>query len=220
MDYILLALCVYLGIKGCIKGLVSMLFAMFGVVVTVIAAWMLTKFAMPYVSSVAGNMFTGLIEDRLNSLVPGEFSNMTDLLQAVGNSKLSMFGALLFRLCGDITFEGSLTIGQIFAPSISNLLIKIIVFIAIFIILYLLTKILRFFINKIIKKCGLSVGNRMLGAALGILKGLILFGILYFVLVSLANLFLLEGLLKFIEDGAFSKFIYNNFIIKIFQLFY
>ena len=220
MDYILLSLCAFFGIKGYFKGFVSMLFAMIGIVAVAIFSWQLTKLALPYAQENFGNFFVGLIQGRIDKIIPGQFSNMADLVQAIGNSKLSLFGAFLLTFAGDITIDGNISAGQILAPSISNLIIKILVFVIIFLVLYVLLKILRFLIDKIIKKCGLSLGNRLLGTVFGLVKGLFLFGILYFVLSTIANLFMLEGLLSFVKNGVFSNFIYDNFILRIVAWFY
>lgn len=175
---------------------------------------------MPYVQEMCGESVFDFLKNAFDEKIVGNFADVEQLKNTVAASEYNLFGVLLIRLLGDLSFEGELTAGQILAPSISKLLLKVATFIVAYVVLYLFLKILQKIINKIIKKCGLSVGDRMLGGMLGLIKGVFLFGVVYFAIASLANLLLNEALLNFVQNGQISKFVYDNFIAKIIEVFY
>lgn len=220
MDYILLAFSIFFIAKGFCKGFLSTVFSMIGVVVIAIVAWQVKDIALPMLENFCGNWLEDYLKNKINLEIVGKFSSLSQLQSAVANSKFSLFGIFLFKLLGDLSLDGELSAGQILAPSITTLLIKIFAFLLIFIILYILIKILRLILTKIIKKCGLTFADRILGCLLGGVKALAVFAIFYFVMSSLANLTLSNALLDFVQSGVVSKFIYNNFITKIVALFY
>ncbi|MBP3431957.1 MAG: CvpA family protein [Clostridia bacterium] len=220
MDYILLAFVVLFFLRGCIKGAVSMLFSLAGVAAIAIISWKLSELLLPYVQEMCGESVFDFLKNAFDEKIVGNFADVEQLKNTVAASEYNLFGVLLIRLLGDLSFEGELTAGQILAPSISKLLLKVATFIVAYVVLYLFLKILQKIINKIIKKCGLSVGDRMLGGMLGLIKGVFLFGVVYFAIASLANLLLNEALLNFVQNGQISKFVYDNFIAKIIEVFY
>lgn len=221
MDWILFAFCGFYFIKGYFKGFISMVFSLVGTFAMFVIAWKLTAFFSSYAQSWFGDGIYGMLKSGIDEIVSGEFTSMEDFRTAfMQTSYGSLFGLFLTNLIEDVSFDGSLTAGQILAPSLSELLIKVVTFLIVFLILMFLFKILKFLLNKTIKMLGFQSGNKILGGLVGAIKGLILFGIVYVVLVAISNFTLNEGLLSFVQSGAVSQFLYDNLIIKIINLFY
>jgi len=220
MDWILLGICIVFFAYGFYKGFVSMLFSFIGMFFVVVLAWKLSDVAIPFLQNLVGEKIFLFVKNLLDDEIAGSFSNLGDLQTAVANSKLSLFGVFLFKLLGDLSFDGQMSAGQILAPSITEILFRVFSFVLLFIILYIVIKFFQLLLNKIIKKMGLGFSNRVLGGVLGLLKGLVLFAVIFFILSSLANLFLSETLLSFVNNGVVSKMLYDNFILKIVELFY
>lgn len=219
MDFVLLAFSVFYFLKGIFKGFISQVFSLIGTFAIAILAWKLTE--LPFFENILGNIFINPIENVLNGLLPGQFENLLQLETALSQSKLGiLFNVLFSKLLTSITFDGKMTAGQLLAPSLNSLATKLLTFVILFFGMALILKILRIFLNKMINLCGFSVGNRILGGLIGLVKGFLIFGIVYLILMTLASFLLNETLLEFVKSGPVSNFIYENFIIKAINLFY
>lgn len=164
---------------------------------------------------------TETLSQTLDGMFNGTFTSMEEFQAVAMQSKYGAIFAILFKLLSNnITFEGELTAGQILSPTLSTIIFNVVAFMIIFIGLLIILNILRFILNKIVKLCGFSVGNKFLGGMIGLIKGLIVFGVFYIGIVAVANFTLNEGLLNFVRNGYVSNFIYDNVIIKIINFFY
>ena len=221
MDWILFAFCGFYFIKGYFKGFISMVFSLVGTFAILVIAWELTAFFSTYVQGWFGDGIYGILKTGIDEIMAGKFSSMEEFRTALMQTSYgSLFGLFLMNLIGNVSFDGSLTAGQILAPSLSELVIKALSFLFIFLILTFLLKILKFLLNKTIKMLGFQSGNKILGGFVGAIKGLIVFGVVYVILVAISNFMLNETLLNFVQSGNVSQFLYDNFIIKIINLFY
>lgn len=198
-----------------------MIFSLVGTFILIVLAWELTDFLSEFVYNLFGDNLYMILKRNIDGLITGEFSSLESFQAYVMQTKYGIiFDLFLSRLIKDITFEGNLTSGDILAPSLCELIIKIITFLLIFLVLLLFFKILNFLLNKVIKVLGFQRGNKILGGVIGVVKGIIIFGVLYVVMVAIANFSLNESLLNFVETGQVSSFLYENFVIKIINLFY
>ena len=161
------------------------------------------------------DFFNNFYVNLFNKLVPGEFSSIDELVNSLGG----VFSVLSIIL-EDISFDGVLSCGHIVGPTLARLTINILLFLILFFLLHFLIKIFSLLINKMINFAGLSFANRMLGLVLGLLKGTVVFAIIFLCLSTLASLNLSEGLTNFVQSGFFSNFIYENYITKIFSFIY
>jgi len=167
-----------------------------------------------------GNVIKSGIKDSINSVVGGKFSSTEELLFFLMSTNYGKyFGVILKMLMKNIYFEGELTAGEIVAPTLSHLLARVVAFILLAIGFSLVLKLIEFIVKKIVKLIGWK-GDKMLGGVLGLVKGVVVFGVLFIVLSAIANFTLSEKLLSFVNSGIISKQIYNKFIIKIINLFY
>lgn len=223
MDFILLVFCLFYFFKGYFKGFVSMLLSLIGTFFIFVVAWKISPICSEWVQNVGGlqEKTFDFISKNINSMFPGEFSSISEFESAVIQTKYGfLFSTIIKFLLTDITFDGSLSAGQILAPSMTNLVFRVLTFIFVFLFLMILLKFVRFLFNKIIKTCGLGLGNRWLGGFVGLFKGLVVFSIFYIVFSGLANFLMNESMLNFIESGQISSFLYSNFIKQIISIFY
>ncbi len=209
MDWILLGICLFFSIKGWLKGFISTLFSICGTFLIIYLSWQFSDVVTEFLKKIFDleSFFTEVIDSKI--LVT--FSNIQELQSFIQNEFVF---AILLKLVGNISFEGNLTAGEILSPSISNLVYKIISFIILFFCLMIILYFVKFIINKIITFCHFSFLNRSLGFCVGILQGLLIFGVIFFLFSVLANFLLNEELLNFINSGVVSQFVYNNIIIK------
>ena len=124
------------------------------------------------------------------------------------------------KILGNVTVDGDLSLAQIFSPTINQLLFKTLAFVLLYAFGVILAKIVLRLLNKLLRKIKLGGANRWLGAVVGLVKGMLIFAIIYVVLLNIGNLFLNENIINFCQNGAVSTFIYNNFTEKILSLFY
>ena len=221
MDWVLLGFAVLFFVRGFFRGFVSMLFSLLGVVVAIFVAWQLVPIVQPLSQNWIGSSLQRTLEKMLDGAVAGQFSSIAQLQVAVSQSKYALlFNVLLFKVLGNLSIDGSMTAGQILAPTLCALVVKLVTFSLLFVGIYVLLKFVFVFINHFVKKCGLGTGNRILGGAVGLIKGLAMFGVFYFVLTSLANLLLNEALLRFVQSGNISNWLYNTLIVKFLDLIY
>lgn len=221
MDYILLVIALFYFFRGFFKGFVSMLFSLLGTIFVIVLSWTLCDVLMPTIQNWIGEDVQNFVSNALNSAIPGEFENWSKLSETITQSRFGIvLSFLIEKLVGDISFEGTLTAGQILGASLSNVLLKVITFVLLFLILFLILKILRLVLNSIIKSFGLTFVNRFFGGVIGLAKGLVVFGVLFFVLTTFASLFLNESLMNFVEGGVVSNFLYENIILKFVEMLY
>ncbi len=193
-----------------------MFLSIVGTTFIIFLAYFLAKDLMiNFENGVIFDFFNNFYVNLFNKLVPGEFSSIDELVNSLGG----VFSVLSIIL-EDISFDGVLSCGHIVGPTLARLTINILLFLILFFLLHFLIKIFSLLINKMINFAGLSFANRMLGLVLGLLKGTVVFAIIFLCLSTLASLNLSEGLTNFVQSGFFSNFIYENYITKIFSFIY
>ena len=206
----------FYSLKGYLKGAVKMFLSIVGTTFIIFLAYFLAKDLMVnFENGVIFDFFNNFYVNLFNKLVPGEFSSIDELVNSLGG----VFSVLSIIL-EDISFDGVLSCGHIVGPTLARLTINIRLFLILFFLLHFLIKIFSLLINKMINFAGLSFANRMLGLVLGLLKGTVVFAIIFLCLSTLASLNLSEGLTNFVQSGFFSNFIYENYITKIFSFIY
>lgn len=221
MDIVCIAIFAFYFVKGCLKGFVGMVFALLTFFFVAFLAWQLTKYVTPFVESIAGSAAFGTLSNFLNGAVPGKFSSVAEFQTALSQTKIgAVFSLFLAKVLPNLAIEGELSAGQILAPTLTAVLLKLIAFVLVFVVLEIIIRILRYLAEKFIKKCGLSFGNRILGGILGLIKGLLVFSLVFVILSAASNLLINQGLLNFVHSGKISNFIYQTFAQKIFSIFY
>lgn len=221
MDIILFAICLLFFLKGYFKGFISMLFSFIGFFIAVFVAWKMTPVFIHYTENYIGNAIFSSLSNFLNDIFPGNFTSMEDLSLSISQSKYGFIFSYIFeKLFKNLTFEGNLTAGQILSPTLTQLLLSVITFAILCVALLIMVKIFVLIANFAITKSHFQTGNRILGGLVGCMQGVILFGVGYIVLVSISNFTLNLSLQNFLEQGIISKFLYDNLIIKIINLFY
>lgn len=218
MDIVLFIVVGIFLVKGFFKGFLAMLFSLVGVVVISSISWGLSESAVEVLKSfsfIQNDLFE-IIKNALDGVIGERFSNVDDLLVGVENSNLNVIVVFIIKLLAkDIVFEGNLSVGEVFAPIFHNMLLKTVSFVLMFFVLFVILKVLNVFLNKLIKIAGLSFVNRIFGALLGLIKGMLIFGIIYIIFSAIASFSANETLLYVIQDAEVSSYVYEN-IFKIF----
>lgn len=223
MDFVLLAIVLYFSIKGFAKGFVTTTFSL---ATTFFVAYVSYQFADELANFLINETgWFGKIQDgislTLNSMFPGQFVSMQNFQNSLSSSKYAVVFAVLLKLLAvDISFDGELSAGQIFAPSLTYLLAVVVCFMLLFVTMRIILKVLCIGLNRFVNLSGMSHINRIMGLVSGAVLGLIVFGIFYSIFVAIANFSFNQALIEFAKSGNFSYKIYQIFISKIISLFY
>ena len=196
-----------------------MFFSLVGTIgIVFLSYWLAGKITPSFVGGNIYNILYNAIESFFDGLITGEFGSIDELLSNLPNN-LNMATLIVINILSqNITFEGELTCGEIFAPILSKIIVKIILFIGIFIIIKIIYRLLFAILNMITKKCGLTMFNRILGFLLGFVKGFVYCSLIFIILSALSSLNISSNLTNFVESGIISSYIYEHFITDIFNL--
>lgn len=160
------------------------------------------------------------LQNIFDNMLPGEFESMSEVLAVVGSMSNVILRLVFQTVLKNITFEGSLSFGEIITPTFTLIFFKVILFIFCFILLSIAFKIISFLLKKSIESVGLGKINRVAGFLLGGLKGFVVSMVVFIFLSFLSSLGINSGLTSFVEDGVISSYLYNQYFLKIFELFY
>ena len=198
-----------------------MVFSLLGLFFVAFLSWQCVRFVYPLVEKFAGDAVFGTLTTFLNGQIPGTFSSISQFELALSKTRVGLiFSVLLTKIFSNLSFQGSLTSGQILAPTLTTLFLKVLCFVLLFVVFEIILKLLRKILNRTIKKCGFGVGNRILGGGVGLLKALFVFSLLFVTLTALSHFLMNEWLLNFVQGGKISNFLYKTFAQKIFSIFY
>lgn len=220
VDWLLFAICLLYFFIGLRKGFLTSIVSMVSFFVVIVLSFSLREKVATLLDGVLGGLINGGIKNGLNTAIAGKFSSTDELLFYLMSTRYGKyFGVILKSLIKNVSFEGSLTAGEIVSPTLTWLLLKVISFAALTILFSIVFKLLEMIMHKLVKMVGRN-GDRLLGGMFGIFKGLLVFVAIFIVISAIANFTLSEKLLSFVNSGIISKQIYNKFIIKIINLFY
>ena len=221
MDFLIIALILVNGFVGFYRGAVKMLFSLFKVALLLLLCYYLSE---QLANSLVGGALWQHIYDFLKGIfddvLAGEFQNMSEVLFSVGFLSNAVLRVVLQTVLKNITFEGDMSFGEIVAPSLTLIFLKVVLFILLFILLSAIFKLIDFILRKCISFAGFGRINRLAGFFLGLLKGFVISMLVFVVLTALSNLNISERLTSFVESGLVSSYLYNHYFLNIFNLFY
>ena len=208
----------FVGMK---KGFVSMFFSLFSVVIALFVSLMLCGKLAGVFENLFGAPIHRFLLSTINEVVRGKFSNKDQLLAALIPTKIGkFFGIVIDPLLRGVDFDGEMTAGAILAPSLTNLILKVISFVVLFVFFVLIFKLTERILKIVVKWLKIDFENRFFGGIAGVLKGMMVFFAFYIAINSIANFTFSEKLLDFARSGRFCQRIYNVYITKIISLFF
>ena len=198
-----------------------MLFSLFRVALLLLLCYYLSeRLANSLVGGALWQHIYEFLKGIFDDVLPGEFQNMSEVLYSVGFLSNAVLQVVLQTVLKNITFEGDMSFGEIVAPSLTLIFLKVVLFILLFILLSAVFKLIDFILRKCISFAGFGRINRLAGFFLGLLKGFVISMLVFVVLTSLSSLNISEGLTSFVESGLVSSYLYNHYFLNIFHLFY
>lgn len=221
VDILAIVLILIYASVGFYKGALRMLFSIFRLTLLLFLSYYLAGVLCEnLVGSSLYLHLADIIENLCDNLVPGEFSSMSEVLEGVGLLSNGVLRLILEMLLKNITFSGTVTFGELVAPSLAGVILKVILFTLIFLLLAIMFKFVGYLLKKATALSKLSKLNRVAGFLLGGLKGFVIAMVVFVVLSTFASLGLSEGLTNFVENGTLSSYLYDNYFLSIFNLFY
>ena len=221
MDFLVIALILANGFVGFYRGAVKMLFSLFRVALLLLLCYYLSEqLANSLVGGALWQHIYEFLKGIFDDVLPGEFQNMSEVLFSVGFLSNAVLRVVLQTVLKNITFEGDMSFGEIVAPSLTLIFLKIVLFILLFILLSAIFKLIDFILRKCISFAGFGRINRLAGFFLGLLKGFVISMLVFVVLTALSSLNISERLTSFVESGLISSYLYNHYFLNIFNLFY
>ena len=221
MDFLIIALILVNGFVGFYRGAVKMLFSLFKVALLLLLCYYLSEqLANSLVGGALWQHVYEFLKGIFDDVLPGEFQNMSEVLFSVGLLSNAVLRVVLQTVLKNITFEGDMSFGEIVAPSLTLIFLKVVLFILLFILLSAVFKLIDFILRKCISFAGFGRINCLAGFFLGLLKGFVISMLVFVVLTALSSLNISEGLTSFVESGLVSSYLYNHYFLNIFNLFY
>ena len=221
MDFLVIALILVNGFVGFYRGAVKMLFSLFRVALLLLLCYYLSEqLANSLVGGALWQHVYEFLKGIFDDVLPGEFQNMSEVLFSVGLLSNAVLRVVLQTVLKNITFEGDMSFGEIVAPSLTLIFLKVVLFILLFILLSAVFKLIDFILRKCISFAGFGRINRLAGFFLGLLKGFVISMLVFVVLTALSSLNISERLTSFVESGLVSSYLYNHYFLNIFNLFY
>ena len=221
MDFLVIALILANGFVGFYRGAVKMLFSLFRVALLLLLCYYLSEqLANSLVGGALWQHVYEFLKGIFDDVLPGEFQNMSEVLFSVGFLSNAVLRVVLQTVLKNITFEGDMSFGEIVAPSLTLIFLKVVLFILLFILLSAIFKLIDFILRKCISFAGFGRINRLAGFFLGLLKGFVISMLVFVVLTALSSLNISERLTSFVESGLVSSYLYNHYFLNIFNLFY
>ena len=198
-----------------------MLFLLFRVALLLLLCYYLSEqLANSLVGGALWQHIYEFLKGIFDDVLPGEFQNMSEVLYSVGFLSNAVLRVVLQTVLKNITFEGNISFGEIVAPSLTLIFLKVVLFILLFILLSAIFKLIDFILRKCISFAGFGRINRLAGFFLGLLKGFVISMLVFVVLTALSSLNISERLTSFVESGLVSSYLYNHYFLNIFNLFY
>lgn len=221
MDFLVIALILVNGFVGFYRGAVKMLFLLFRVALLLLLCYYLSEqLANSLVGGALWQHVYEFLKGIFDDVLPGEFQNMSEVLFSVGLLSNAVLRVVLQTILKNITFEGDMSFGEIVAPSLTLIFLKVVLFILLFILLSAIFKLIDFILRKCISFAGFGRIDRLAGFFLGLLKGFVISMLVFVVLTALSSLNISERLTSFVESGLVSSYLYNHYFLNIFNLFY
>lgn len=198
-----------------------MLFSLFRVALLLLLCYYLSEqLANSLVGGALWQHVYEFLKGIFDDVLPGEFQNMSEVLYSVGFLSNAVLRVVLQTVLKNITFEGDMSFGEIVAPSLTLIFLKVVLFILLFILLSAIFKLIDFILRKCISFAGFGRIDRLAGFFLGLLKGFVISMLVFVVLTALSSLNISERLTSFVESGLVSSYLYNHYFLNIFNLFY
>ena len=198
-----------------------MLFLLFRVALLLLLCYYLSeRLANSLVGGALWQHIYEFLKGIFDDVLSGEFQNMSEVLFSVGFLSNAVLRVVLQTVLKNITFEGDMSFGEIVAPSLTLIFLKVVLFILLFILLSAVFKLIDFILRKCISFAGFGRINCLAGFFLGLLKGFVISMLVFVVLTALSSLNISEGLTSFVESGLVSSYLYNHYFLNIFNLFY
>ena len=221
MGFLVIALILVNGFVGFYRGAVKMLFSLFRVALLLLLCYYLSEqLANSLVGGALWQHVYEFLKGIFDDVLPGEFQNMSEVLFSVGFLSNAVLRVVLQTVLKNITFEGDMSFGEIVAPSLTLIFLKVVLFILLFILLSAIFKLIDFILRKCISFAGFGRIDRLAGFFLGLLKGFVISMLVFVVLTALSSLNISERLTSFVESGLVSSYLYNHYFLNIFNLFY
>ena len=164
-----------------------------------------------------GESVKSVLKSLFDGKIDGVFRNQSEILSVIDGLKMpQVFITFLKNLAERISFEGELSFGGVFASTLSWGVVKVCSFLIVFALSQILLKIVFYLVLKFTNKNSLlRFGDRLFGGVVGVLKGVVLFGIIYFLTMQLANITLNDELLKVLQNSMVVSAVYDKVVFPL-----
>lgn len=209
MDFILLLFLLIYLIKGYFQGFLQIVFSLFFTILNVYLAYKFSSIFADFLQNIQFLNFQQSITNVIDSVIGGRFNDIDELISTVGQSEF-VFKNLLINLLSNISFEGDMSAGEVLAPIINLLVLRLLAFIILFLVFGITIGIIKTILYRMFDLFKMKTANHFLGGIVGLVKGILIFSIFYILLLSLANFTLNTKLLDFCFSGKIVNFIYSK----------
>lgn len=211
---VVLILAMVIGI-GAAKGLIKMIFSVLVLIVTVVITTLIT----PWLSNFLGRVTNW--DDALRTKVEKYYEDNDMLLSngqfEIDNSKFpKILADSIKEEANDVINDGAQKYNDCVIDATTKIIFRAIVYIATFIVLYIILKALGMIFDIISRLPVLNQVNRIGGALVGIVGGLIAIWIFFIIITSVGNTKFGSMVTEEINENAFLTFLYEKNLIQMF----
>ena len=193
-NLIIIALFIVFLIFGIVKGFISQVFGLIGSIIAIVVAVMLCSTVVNVVKD--NTSVYESIRDWISGVLPN-----------IDKSAIEKFPEFLQAIFAPI-MDGSESAIETVSATLANLILTAIVFSLLAALVKLVFIILAVVLKNVIKKTFLGVVDKLLGAVLGLIKGLLFVSALLF-FVEIALVPTIPSVAQAVEESALAKLLMN-----------
>lgn len=218
IDLLLVAVLIILVIFGARKGFARTLFSFLAKIASVIIAYVVSDmyadvvyekfFKESVVGALESNVDSTLASGDISMQISSVWENLPDFLKRIGEAFLIDPLAINGQI-DDINLSGEIasSLEQVFAGPLATVVCRIVLFALVSFISSILLSVIVNLICKVVRLPVLRSADKLIGAALGLLNGLVSVFIISFVFTIVSG---------FITNEAFTEIVNSSYIINIF----
>lgn len=209
----LILLFAFLGfLKGGIKSLISFLLTIISLCLAYLLMDNLSKiiFNIDFVRNDIVSFISNKIGD-LSSYFTIEVSSIEELENLITSSDLNILYKFVFKLLlSNFTLQGTTTVANILSLYIIRIVIMIISFVSLFAIFMLISRLIEKLIDRFLLKGKVGLFNRFVGMFVGGVKGIVICGVIFFVLSAIASVYSFDFITNLMENSGVTTCLYKN----------
>lgn len=225
MDLIFIGLIVLFALLGFLKGGIKSLISFLLTIISLCLAYLLMDNLSKIIFEIdfVRTDIVGYISDKIGSVstyFTVEVSSIEELETLISSSDLNVLYKFVFKLLlANFTLQGTTTVANILSLYITRIVIMIISFVSLFILFMLFSRLIERLVDKYFLKGKIGLCNRFVGLFVGGVKGILICGVVFFVLSAVSSVYSFSFITNLMENSNITTCLYKNLASDILARF-